>query len=361
MSRRENCGNDVVRILPNKMKNGWQCFFQMDVYTWIPSILLERNKTPWLPMCPNRSCNRQCVKNGFNKLPRIVYGMHENYILNAPERYICKACSTTRKRQIESGMQSKDATKAEWNSLDRAVMEQVKDRNPGIFYEFPCVLSHINALDNSVLKLVQDLSVRGVGPSAVCDMMISWHEHAWQKKEVQWLSHLSARMDSNVSSVVGGVDSHLRNVTKCPSYYSSECCGATPSSPYLVTMFNKSINGSRRYFDAEVVRRMKNSMMVAIDASYKVGKWMMRHGDQKIYAALHTGLNEYGEVVMQRWSTSDNHGELEAHLRHLQKLGFEPWWVFSDVPEKDRDMLVRVFKNLMVDVDEDHAERVEET
>ena len=33
-------------ILPNKMKNGWQCFFQMDVYTWIPSILLERNKTP---------------------------------------------------------------------------------------------------------------------------------------------------------------------------------------------------------------------------------------------------------------------------------------------------------------------------
>jgi len=128
-------------ILPNKMKNGWQCFFQMDVYTWIPSILLERNKTPWLPMCPNRSCNRQCVKNGFNKPPRIVYGMHENYILNAPERYICKACSTTRKLQIESGMQSKGATKAEWNSLDRAVMEQVKDRNPGIFYEFPCVLS----------------------------------------------------------------------------------------------------------------------------------------------------------------------------------------------------------------------------
>lgn len=126
-------------------------------------------------------------------------------------------------------------------------------------------------------------------------------------------------------------------------------------------MFNKSINSSRQYFDAEVVRHMKNSMMVAIDASYKVGKWMMGHGDQKIYEALHSGLNEYGEVVMQRWSTSDNHGELEAHLRQLQKLGFKPWWIFSDVPEKDKDMLVRVFKNLMVVVDKDHSERVEET
>lgn len=124
--------------------------------------------------------------------------MHENYILNATERFICKACLRARKWQIESGVQSKDATKAEWSSLDCKIMEQIKDRNPGIFYEFPCVLSHINALDNSVLKLLQDLSVRGIGPSAICDMMISWHEHAWQKKEIHWLSHLSARMDNSV-------------------------------------------------------------------------------------------------------------------------------------------------------------------
>jgi hypothetical protein len=346
-------------IKPAIMREGWKDFFKMDVYNWVPSVLLSKNDIPWLPMCPNTNCIHKCTRNGFNNSPRIVYGMHENYILNAPERYRCKPCQIKRSTHFALNLPKKEAPRCEWNSLDQHIMEQVKDSNHGMFYEFPCVLSHINALDKSVLKLVQDLAVRGVGPGSVAGMLISWHEHSWQKKEIKWLSHLASRMEEPISTLFGR-DENLQDVEKCPSYFSAQCGGGSPSAKYLISTFNRSIHSNRRYFDEEVVRRMKNSIMVAIDASFKVGKWMMRHGDQKIYEALQTGLNEYGEIIMQRWSTSDNHDELETHLKQLKDLGFEPWWIFSDAPEKDRSMLIRVFENLALNVDEDHIERTEE-
>ena len=239
-------------IAPNRMKTGWQCFFEMDVYHWLPSILLERGRELWYPLCPNKDCQKQCFKNGFNKPPRIVYGMHECYILNGPERYVCKSCRSRSQEQKRNGVRKNQLIPYERNCLDKDIMQQIQEINPGIFYEFPCVLTHINAVDKSVLKLVQDLAVRGLGPTAAADMMLSWHEHTWQVKEIKWLSHLASRMENPVVGIIGH-DSNLQSVDKCPSYFSQECCGATPSSKYLVSIFNKSINENRPYYDGEVV------------------------------------------------------------------------------------------------------------
>ena len=345
-------------IKPEEMNKSWEKFHELDIVHWIPSIMLAQNTKQWMPVCPNTDCGNQCTLNGFNKDPRLCYGAHENYWINAPERYKCQECKDVRKIELDSGVPKESARQWEWHSLRQEIMEQVRNENEGLFNTFPCILSHINAVDKEVLKLVQDFAVRGVGPSAVADILLSWHEKRWQEKEIQWLCHLASRMENPIATVSNGRDCDLQSVEKMPCYFSEKCCGGTPGSSYLINTFNQSIDQNRRYYDEETVRRMKNSLMIAIDASFKVGRWMMRHGDQKIFEALHTGLNEYGEVIMQRWSTSDNHSEVEQHMRQLKDLGLQPWWVFSDVPEKDAKMLLEIFDTtLSVNVDKEAMER----
>ena len=51
----------------------------------------------------------------------------------------------------------------------------------------------------------------------------------------------------------------------------------------------------------------------------KVGKLIAKHGNQKIFEALHTGTNEYGEIILNYYdfSSSDNHEEVEHHCNLL--------------------------------------------
>lgn len=54
--------------------------------------------------------------------------------------------------------------------------------------------------------------------------------------------------------------------------------------------------------------------ILEIDASYKAPKCIMIWSGHKIDEAL---INEYNEVVVQWYSISDNHDELESNLREL--------------------------------------------
>lgn len=108
----------------------------------------------------------------------------------------------------------------------------------------------------------------------------------------------------------------------------------------------------RNYYDSECVKRAKTSKILAIDASYKVPKWMMKWGKDRMYDALHSGTNEYNEIVMQRFSTSDNHDELGSNLDALGFLGLSPHLAFSDDPGRDESLLKRCFPKLKNKADE---------
>ena len=204
-----------------------------------------------------------------------------------------------------------------------------------------------------------DLSIKNIGPASLAATILEWHEHAWQQKEIKWLSHLYSRQRSPVVGIAGA-DRDLMIVDRCPSYSSKQYGGCSPGGKYLMSILNETIERDRPYYDAEVIRRMRDCIVLALDASYKVGKWMMRHGDQKIFEALHTGMNEYGEIILQRFSTSDNHAELEEYLTLLKEFGLKPSWVFSDVPDRDRELFCRLWEELKTeDVDPMQLERIE--
>ena len=104
-------------------------------------------------------------------------------------------------------------------------------------------------------------------------------------------------------------------IEKCPEYFSSKLGGCVPSGTWMVDTFCSYLAQKRSYFDSECIRRAQTTKILAIDASYKVPKWMMKWGSDRIYDALHSGTNEYNEIVVQRFSTSDNHEELGNNLK----------------------------------------------
>ena len=118
-------------------------------------------------------------------------------------------------------------------------------------------------------------------------------------------------------------------------------------------MFCFTLTKKRQYYDSECLKRARSSKILAIDASYKVPKWMMKWGGQRIYETLHSGTNEYNEIVLQRFSTSDNHDELGSNLESLGKIGLNPYLCFSDDPGRDESLLKRIFLNLKTKGDED--------
>ena len=66
---------------------------------------------------------------------------------------------------------------------------------------------------------------------------------------------------------------------------------------------------------------------------------MIKWGSSRIYEALHSGTNEYNKIIMQRFSTSDNHDELGSNLESLKLLGMNPYLAFSDDPSRDESLL----------------------
>ncbi len=335
---------------PKKVSRGdvhkcWPDFFQMRVFNWFPD---SRMPAGWKLKCPN--CGEYCKKNGQGNKPRLIYGTFENYILNAPQRYLCRACQAVSKEEEARGIHAKDRTQYSFLSTDAEVLVQIEEENPSLILEFPCTLSAINGIDNELMEVIIFNASKSVGPSATADMLLSFHEKRWNQKEVKWLSHVKHRI-KQPSPFDRRYDRNA--VEKCPSYFSEEMCGCVPSSKYLVLMFNRYITARRRMYDSEVLKCCLRTSIISLDASYKVGKYMMKHGKEKMYDTLHSVYNEYGQIVGQKFSNGDSHEEIEANLKELHSLGLNPEIAFSDNPERDRAMLQRVFPKLHEDINED--------
>jgi hypothetical protein len=54
------------------------------------------------------------IGHGKNNPPRLIYGEHENYLLNAPQRYYCGRCARIAKEQKQVGVERKRRMKFTW-------------------------------------------------------------------------------------------------------------------------------------------------------------------------------------------------------------------------------------------------------
>ena len=303
----------------------------------------------WRPLCPN--CKKNLNRNGHTNPPLLVFDLCDNYWLNSPNKYVCQNCEDF----TNSCDNEEDKRKFNFTSTSSEILQQIGASYPELMDIFPCETSHRNTIDKRLMNLIIHSAVKGVGPSAFRDNIISFHQLEWQKRENQWAQYVLKYL--NQPFVFGAV--HRNDIVKCPEYFSLQLGGCVPSAKWLLQMFCLSVTKKRQYYDSECLKRARNSKILAVDASYKVPEWMMKWGGQRIYETLHSGTNEYNEIVLQRFSTSDNHDELGSNLESLGKIGLNPYLCFSDDPGRDESLLKRTFSNLKTKGDDDEDVQIE--
>ena len=318
----------------HNLQDCWMDFFKLKIFNWMPEAMLGKD---WRPTCPN--CSKKLSLNGHGNPPRLVFDQYENYWLNSPNKYICKTCQDTY-RACKNEKERKQFT---FISTSDEIMQQISSYYPELIDIFPCHILKVNAIDKKLMNVIVHCAVKGIGPVAMSGNIISWHELEWQKKENQWAQYVLKRL-TNPSVTQQQIN--RGDIEKCPEYFSLKLGGCVPSGSWLVKMFCVTVQKVRSYYDSECIKRAKSSKILAIDASYKVPKWMMKWGSERIYDTLHSGTNEYNEIVMQRFSTSDNHDELGSNLESLRSLGLNPYLAFSDDPGRDESLLKLTFCKL---------------
>lgn len=352
-ARKAKCGElwDVPKaVLHNRanvnMRTSWKEFFKFRIFNWFPSEMIPS----WKPKCGTCGNNDEIVGHGRNNPPRLIFGEDENYILNAPCRYYCGRCARTRKTQKEAGVCAKDLVQYTWLTTDDCVLEQLAVEDPDVYELFPFLLSSQNGICKRYFNGIANNAVKGIGPGAAAETMARNHGAKWQSRELQWAGHLRCRRLK--PHVTDEVNIDASEIVKCPEYTSEEMGGITPCASWLLLMFNRAIEKIRAYLDSECLKRLSTSTMFAIDASFKVPKWMMKWGGVKLFEVLESGLNEYGEIIMQHFETTDNHRQLRPILSLLKEAGLDPSFVFSDVPARDRRLLELLFDGLKEGIQE---------
>ena len=84
----------------------WKVFCQLDVYMWLPHVLLGDD---WLPDCPG--CSRRdkvTIMKGEPIFPRMIYSIPSNYLLWSPARFNCDRCRNKRAEEARLGMPKKE-------------------------------------------------------------------------------------------------------------------------------------------------------------------------------------------------------------------------------------------------------------
>ena len=322
----------IVKV-KSSLETCWLDFFRMSVFNWIPEVIIGDD---W-SFCPN--CGEKLSKNGHTNPPLLVFGQNENYLLNSPQKYVCIDC-----RDNSKDRQNHEPKLAyNFTSTTSEILQQIGDRYPEIMDLFPCHITHQNAIDKKLMNLIIHNAVKGIGPIATRESLVAWHELEWQKRENLWANFALKKLNQ---PTINQRNIDRADIEKCPHYFSLELGGCVPGGSWMVQMFCSTVQKMCHYYDSECIKRAKTSKVIAIDASYKVPKWMMKWGSGRIYDALHSGTNEYNEIIMQRFSTSDNHEELSSNLKNLSELGVNPYLCFSDDPSRDESILKKTFSNL---------------
>ena len=73
-----------------------------------------------------------------------------------------------------------------------------------------------------------------------------------------------------------------------------------------------------------------------------------------MFYVLESGINEYGEIIMQHFSSCDNNYQLRIVLCMLRSCGLSPPFAFSDVTNRDLCLLDHIFP-LLTNGLEDHG------
>ena len=141
------------------LKDSWKLFHTIRRFTWRPDLMIGND---WRPSCTTCHSKGKVKVNMSTVAPRLVYGRHENYILNAPIQYRCTRCCSRSKGQKRANVSRRERVQWTFCSTHTQVLEELSASHPHVHAAFPCYLSCRRGIDKDFMTSIIESAVRGL-------------------------------------------------------------------------------------------------------------------------------------------------------------------------------------------------------
>ena len=180
--------------------------------------------------------------------------MHENYLLNAPQKFYCGRCARISKEEKQGGVARKYRTKFTWLDTDPEILQQIAMENGDIFEMLPChLVSNRAGIDKNLFKSIVSSATRGISPGKFSDILERNHHELWQSKEKKWAAFVDRRMAQPLLCFPKD-----EAIVICPKFFSDKIGGTVPSRSWLVRMFCTIADNECNMRTSRVRRRNPN-------------------------------------------------------------------------------------------------------
>lgn len=209
--------------------------------------------------------------------------------------------------------------------------------------EFPCFLTHKNALDKKVLDLMRTCFSNGMCASSFSKMIRELHCKRYHER---MLSYLSRFKETRATFLV---ETPVQDFPK----FSEKYGGYVPSARWFGDVFVNYSRQIRPFLDKEMMK--VEATIIQLDHSFKVPALLAQVQGKSVFPALLTVVNEFGQIKAQSFSFSKSHSEMRDMLvrmgQGLEAMNLGPIrLVYTDNVTSDKPFLESIFPSLMRDV-----------
>ena len=285
----------------------------------------------WRPRCVDCDGDNVILK-GKTERARLCYDRDDMWVVAMPRRWLCNECN-----HAFGDYKIRDQLVKARPSLDR-------------------LLPHFTEKAAITTRLLDDLvgsATKGMGPSALADLCRQRYSKTYDGKVMLYLEEVQSLIEKEQRLLSYGQLYHEvvinKNPLLLPQIDSNDYRGWAPSSSYLMQHLTSHFNRRKADYDKDYMSRAVDSTCLSLDCSYKVCKWMGKANGHGCFGTLLTGMNEFGEVILNRFMTSDNAAETKLALKSLVSAHSKIEFVSTDKPSKDKPMLQEIFASLQSD------------
>ncbi|KAF8953970.1 hypothetical protein BDZ97DRAFT_2082274 [Flammula alnicola] len=293
-------------------------FHRKPWFVWLPHCLLG-DRIP----CPDcRSSHRKSSNGGpvflqslgWNDKARRVVGIDSNIFI-AGYRYRCVLCRHT------------------YRSWSPAILDVLPK---SLAAQFTFQLSFRSGLTDQLATLLRDSLRSGIGPEQFTQIIQAFHYRRYDKLHLEYLQMIDERKN--------GIYGSLK--TKCQPFGAFRdrdgYAGFIPGLAYFGGFYDKMVETAAP--EMRQLIAMTTARILQVDHSFKTVKRTARVGGVPIFSALHSTVNEYGEIRAMVLTPTKAHDQfmpvLAAIPRSLAMFGHgEVEAVYTDNVRGDKSEL----------------------
>ncbi|OBZ79508.1 hypothetical protein A0H81_01196 [Grifola frondosa] len=305
-------------------------FYHPTYFVWLPHLLIDRIPCPACMSVSRLSKDGHPVylrANGWPKSPRRVVDL-ERCLYLIGYRYYCPNSTCGKSYQSWSP--------ALLASLPRAIS-----------LHFTHHLTYRNGVTDLVASLMRAAYLLGIGPVPFAQMIRSNHVRYYERLHLQYAEMVYARQKSSFAHLLAKFKP-FGQFDDCNGY-----TGYSPSARYFRDLYVHLISSHAPEIDQ--YSSMLSAKLLQVDHTFKIVDHIGKINGIRVFNALHTSINEYGEIRSMIMTPTKAHDQFMPALRavsdSLKTYGHGPIeLVYTDNVPGDKPELEHLLPSLLNDV-----------